>query len=147
MRWIKAHVVWRMANGVWDFTAGRGSGTNQSDEARSRKSRGWADGAEIECEAARRAKSWSATAAELLEEAVRMRRAPGVVFAEGPAGRRAVVAGTGLDVWEVIAAWRAAGERLEKLKATYPWLAEAQIRSALGYLRALPAGDRSAAGA
>jgi uncharacterized protein (DUF433 family) len=76
-----------------------------------------------------------------------MRRAPGVVFAEGPAGRRAVVAGTGLDVWEVIAAWRAAGERLEKLKATYPWLAEAQIRSALGYLRALPAGDRSAAGA
>ncbi len=94
--------------------------------------------AEIEREAERRAKSWSATAAELLDEAVRMRRAPGVVFAEGPAGRRAVVAGTGLDVWESVAAWRAAGERFEKLMATYPWLAEAQLRAALGYYALYP---------
>ena len=28
---------------------------------------------------------------------------PGVGFADGPAGRRAVLLGTGLDVWEVVA--------------------------------------------
>src|SRR5574340_1050957 len=39
---------------------------------------------------------------DLLEEAVRSRRFPGVVFVEGPAGRRAHLAGTGLDVWEVV---------------------------------------------
>ena len=44
---------------------------------------------------------------------MRMRSAPGVLFADGPAGRRAVIAGTGLDVWEVIAAWRAADEDFE----------------------------------
>ena len=36
-----------------------------------------------------------------------MRRAPGIVFADGPAGRRAAVGGTGLDVWEIVATWRA----------------------------------------
>ena len=44
--------------------------------------------ADIEREARRRQRSWSAIAAELLDEAIRMRRAPGIVFADGPAGRR-----------------------------------------------------------
>lgn len=93
---------------------------------------------EIEREAGRRAKSWSATAAELLEEAIRLRRAPGITFADGPAGRRAVIAGTGLDVWEVVAAWRQSGPDWEALKAAYPWVAEASLQAALGYYRLYP---------
>jgi hypothetical protein len=53
---------------------------------------------EIGRESADRATTWSALATELLEEALRMRRASGVVFVDGPAGRRAALAGTGLDV-------------------------------------------------
>jgi hypothetical protein len=47
-------------------------------------------------------------------EGMRLDRHPGIVFRDGPAGRRAVVIG-GLDVWEVIAAARSAPERGEKL--------------------------------
>jgi uncharacterized protein (DUF433 family) len=41
-----------------------------------------------------------------VEEGLRMDEHPLVRFAEGPAGRRARVVGTGKDVWEVIAAVR-----------------------------------------
>ena len=85
-----------------------------------------------------RGKSWSATTQELLDEAIRMRRAPGIVFADGPAGRRAAIAGSGLDVWEVIAAWRAMGEDLGRLRAGYPRLTEAQLRAAVSYYRLYP---------
>src|SRR5680860_630801 len=52
----------------------------------------------IEDEAQRLGRSWSATATELLEEAVRVRRAPGIAFIDGATGRRAVIAGTALGV-------------------------------------------------
>ena len=94
--------------------------------------------AEIQREAGRRHKSWSATAAELLEEAIRLRRAPGIVLADGPAGRRAVIAGTGLDVWEIVAAWRECAEDFEELESRYPWLPGAALRGALGYYQLYP---------
>jgi hypothetical protein len=47
-------------------------------------------------------------------EGMRLERHPGIIFRDGPAGRRAVVAG-GPDVWEVVAAARSAPERGEKL--------------------------------
>jgi hypothetical protein len=47
-------------------------------------------------------------------EGMRLDRHPGIVFRDGPAGRRAVVAG-GPDVWEVIVAARSAPERGEEL--------------------------------
>lgn len=68
-----------------------------------------------------------------------MRRAPGIAFAQGPAGRRAVIAGTGLDVWEVIATWRAGGDSEEILRQSYPWLTEPQLRAALAYYQTYPA--------
>jgi hypothetical protein len=49
-----------------------------------------------------------------IDEGMRLDRHPGIVFREGPAGRRAVVVG-GPDVWEVIAAARSARERGEEL--------------------------------
>lgn len=93
---------------------------------------------EIEREADLRGQSFSSVSAEMLREAVRMRRVPGIVFTDGPAGRRATVAGTGLDVWEVIATWKTAGETLEALAAEYPSLTEFQLRSALGYYKLYP---------
>lgn len=45
----------------------------------------------------------SGAAALLVEEGLRMDAHPGVVFREGPAGRRAGLAG-GPDVWEVVRA-------------------------------------------
>jgi uncharacterized protein (DUF433 family) len=85
-----------------------------------------------------RGKSWSAMTTELLDEAIRGRRAPGVSFVDGPTGRRAVVAGTGLDVWEVIATWKEGGESYELLRQNYPWLSEIQLRAALGYYQIYP---------
>lgn len=49
-----------------------------------------------------------------IDEGMRVDRHPGIVFRDGPAGRRAVVVG-GPDVWEVIAAARSAPERGEHL--------------------------------
>jgi hypothetical protein len=61
---------------------------------------------EISREAEARGVSWSAMITALLTEALKMRRVPGIVMVDGPTGRRAVVAGSGLDVWEIIATWR-----------------------------------------
>lgn len=52
-------------------------------------------------EAATRDRSLSALAEQLIDEGLRMRRHPMVVFRDGPAGRRAALAG-GPDVWEVV---------------------------------------------
>jgi uncharacterized protein (DUF433 family) len=92
----------------------------------------------ITYESEARGKSWSAMTAELLEEGIRMRRAPGIGFVDGPAGRRAVVAGTGLDVWEVVATWKESGRGYEALRRNYPWLSEAQLRAALAYYEIYP---------
>jgi uncharacterized protein (DUF433 family) len=83
-------------------------------------------------------RSWSATTHELLTEAIRMRRAPGIVFVEGVTGRRAAVAGSGLDVWEVVAAWKAVGGDFPALREELHWLTEPQLRSALAYYELYP---------
>jgi uncharacterized protein (DUF433 family) len=93
---------------------------------------------EISRESTARGKSWSAMTAELLDEAIRTRRAPGVSFVDGATGRRAVVSGTGLDVWEVVATWKEGGESYETLRQNYPWLSDAQLRAALGYYETYP---------
>ena len=50
---------------------------------------------------------------ELAEEAARTRSHPGISFAGPPGDRRARIEGTGLDVWEVIAVYRACGEDVD----------------------------------
>ncbi|HSF39617.1 MAG TPA: hypothetical protein VLT87_07485 [Thermoanaerobaculia bacterium] len=85
-----------------------------------------------------RGKSWSAMTRELLEEAIRMRRIPGIAFADGPAGRRAVVGGSGLDVWEVVATWKAVDKNHDRLRQSYHWLTEVQLRAALAYYEVYP---------
>jgi uncharacterized protein (DUF433 family) len=93
---------------------------------------------EIEREAERRGESFSAVASEVLKEGIRMRRVPGIAFTDGPSGRRPTVAGTGLDVWEIIASWKTVGETMDGLLEEYDWLNEFQLRSALAYYRMYP---------
>jgi uncharacterized protein (DUF433 family) len=93
---------------------------------------------QIEREGKERGQSWTSAALDLLSEGVRMRRAPGILFADGPTGRRAMVAGTGLDIWEVIRTWQDGGGSLDETRANYPWLSEAQIRAAIGYYELYP---------
>jgi uncharacterized protein (DUF433 family) len=88
---------------------------------------------EIEREMRLRGATFSEVATSLLREAVRMRRVPGIVFMDGPVGRRASIAGTGLDVWEVIATFKSVEEDRERLKASYGWLSEGQLSAALAY--------------
>jgi uncharacterized protein (DUF433 family) len=91
-----------------------------------------------EIERTSRGRDFSAAAIELLNEALKMRRCPGILFADGPTGRRARVAGTGLDVWEVIATYRSVGESFKRLKAAYPQLDEVKLRAALSYYECYP---------
>jgi uncharacterized protein (DUF433 family) len=55
----------------------------------------------VEAEARRVRRSKSAVVEALAEEAMRMRRFPGIGFRGDDAGRRPWVIGTGLDVWEI----------------------------------------------
>jgi len=59
--------------------------------------------------AAQRDLSLSSATSRLVDEALRMREHPLITFRDGPAGRRARLAG-GPDVWEVIGAIRSARE-------------------------------------
>lgn len=94
---------------------------------------------QIERELSRRGqREWSAGVLELLDEAIRMTRAPGVVFVDGRGGRRAAVAHSGLEVWEIVATWREGGESWETLREAYAELSESQLRSALTYYRLFP---------
>lgn len=93
---------------------------------------------EVERERERTGKNWSQTVAELLQEAVRMRRAPGIAFRSGPTGRRPTLPGTGIDIWEVVAAYKARGEEWERLVEEFPWLEPTQLRAALNYYELYP---------
>lgn len=83
-------------------------------------------------------KDFTAVTTELLEEAIRAHRCPGIVFSEGVSGRRSRIAGTGIEVWELISAYKGVGESLKRLQQTYHWLTEQQIRAAIGYYALYP---------
>jgi uncharacterized protein (DUF433 family) len=93
---------------------------------------------EIEALASGTGRDFSGIARDLLIEAVKLRRCPGVTFADGPTGRRARIVGTGIDIWEFIATFMGLGENYDKLKQTYHWLSDQQIRSALSYYALYP---------
>src|SRR3990172_1691826 len=78
-------------------------------------------------------KDFTAVANELLEEAVKILRCPGIVFSEGTSGRRARIAGTGIEVWEVVAVFKGVREDFARLREAYHWLTEQQLRAAVGY--------------
>lgn len=66
-------------------------------------------------------------------ERKRRRQVPGVVFTDS-AGRRAVcIAGTGIEVWEVVRTLGELGGDVEELAEAFHWLGADQLRSALDY--------------
>ncbi len=73
---------------------------------------------------------------ELIEESVRMREHPGIGFKGGPAGRRAWVVGTGLDVWEMVEMHRSMGR--EALLESMGNVSEASLEATLSYFEAYP---------
>lgn len=83
-------------------------------------------------------RDFTAVASELLTEAVAMRRCPGIAFMDGATGRRAIIAGTGLDVWEVVYVYEHAQRDFAELKQAFSHLTEAQLRAALGYAMLYP---------
>lgn len=81
---------------------------------------------------------WSKGAISLLEEAVRASRVPGIVFVQRWDGRRPAIAFSGLEVWEIIAAWKEGRESFAALVEAYPELSENQLRAAVAYYQAYP---------
>jgi len=93
---------------------------------------------EIEQMAKETGQDFSNVTKDLLQEAIKMRRCPGVIFAEGANGRRARVAGTGIEVWEMIATYKSVKQNPKRLKIAYHWLSQEQLKAALGYYIAYP---------
>ena len=95
----------------------------------------------LERRGARSGLNKSRLAERYIDEGVRMDDHPGIVFRDGPTGRRAGLA-AGPDVWEVIGALRSTGlERDDAIQATAEWssLSVRQVRDAIGYYSEYPA--------
>ncbi len=90
---------------------------------------------EIETLAVASKKDFTATTNELLKEAIKAHHCPGIVFTEGVSGKRARFAGTGLEVWEVIATFKGVNEDLKRLIVSFHWLTKQQLLSAIGHYR------------
>jgi uncharacterized protein (DUF433 family) len=93
---------------------------------------------EIEQMAKETGQDFSNVTKDLLQEAIKMRRCPGILLAEGTGGRRARVAGTGIEVWEVIATCKSVKEDFKRLQKAYHWLSGEQLKAALGYYTIYP---------
>jgi len=88
---------------------------------------------EIERIARESGQAFSSITKDLLAEAIKMRRCPSIVFTDGVTGRKARVAGTGLEVWEIIATYIGVKQNVKRLQKAYHWLTEQQLRAAIGY--------------
>ena len=90
---------------------------------------------QLRAEAAARGCSTSALAEQLIDEGLRSRRHPLVVFRDGPAGRRAAFVG-GPDVWEVIGGLVGGdvpvAQRVARAIEVFGWWPE-QVDTALAY--------------
>lgn len=92
---------------------------------------------EVRVLAARQGVGPSALVGQLVEEGLRMRRFPGVLFRDGATGRRAALAGS-LDLWEVIAIMQDFAEDEEAILAAYPALSALQLKTARVYYAQYP---------
>ena len=85
--------------------------------------------------AARRAESISSVGERLIDEGLRMEVHPGIIFRDGPSGRRAALA-SGPDVWEVAGLLRGLSGSVEERVANAAaqlGLTESQVRSTSRY--------------
>ena len=96
----------------------------------------WETFDDIEKIAGETGREFSSIAKDLLAEAIKMRRWPGIVFVNGVRGRKAKIAGTSLDVWEIIATYISVNNNFPRLRKAYHWLSDQQIQAAIGYYTA-----------
>src|SRR5438309_11299116 len=73
----------------------------------------------------------------LVEEALKLREFPEIVFTDGPTGRRATLR-NGPDVWEIVEPYVLANKNPNDLHENYPAVDEALLRSAVRYYEAYP---------
>lgn len=96
--------------------------------------------AEIKHEIARRGvREWSSGVLQLIDEAIRVSRAPGIVFVNAREGRRAALAFSGLEIWEIIAFYKERGENWEAFRNDFEELTEQQLHAAVNYYKLYPA--------
>lgn len=91
--------------------------------------------ARLDAGARRRGEPKARTAERLIDEGLRMEDHPRMIFRDGPAGRRAALAG-GPDVWEVVETVKGTGLTGEEaITAAAGWanLTAADVRAALRY--------------
>jgi len=96
--------------------------------------------ARLDVGARRRGEAKSRTAERLIDEGLRMEDHPGIVFKDGPAGRRAALA-NGPDVWEVVKVVKEFGSTGEQaIAGAAEWgnLSHAQVNVALRYYGDFP---------
>ena len=79
----------------------------------------------------------STVAERFLQEALRLVEHPGIVFRDGPAGRRPGLAASGLDVWEVVETVSDNAGSLPDA-AEYLRIAERVVAAAMRYYAAYP---------
>src|ERR1044071_2831912 len=85
---------------------------------------------EIKREIARRGiREWSTGVLQLIDEAIRMSRAPGIVFVDARDGRRAALAFTGLEVWEFIRFWKTRNHDWEAFRRDFEEYSEPQLQA------------------
>lgn len=92
----------------------------------------------VQALARQRGESMHAALQRLIEEGMRMATCPGILFVDGVSGRRACIAGTGIDVWEVARALHSCQGDEGAMRALYPQLSHAQVTAALRYAKASP---------
>ena len=94
----------------------------------------------LDSEAAATGTSVSALVASVLDEGLKTRRFPGIVYRDGPTGRRAGLLG-GPDVWEVVRAVRgmvAQGEQRVRRVAAERALPVERVRLAVDFYAEFP---------
>jgi uncharacterized protein (DUF433 family) len=87
---------------------------------------------ELERRARERGVARNALTERYIAEGVRMDEHPEIAFREGTLGRRAILTGTRLDVWQVIETVRACANSVQEA-AGYLGLPTARVEAALNY--------------
>jgi uncharacterized protein (DUF433 family) len=89
----------------------------------------------LERSASQSNESKSSLAERYIDEGLRQDAHPEIVFRHGPFGRRAMLAGTRLEVWQVIDTLRNSGNSIDDA-AAYLSLRASRVRAALSYYAA-----------
>jgi uncharacterized protein (DUF433 family) len=75
---------------------------------------------------------------QLLAEMERMQAVPGIVFRDGTFERVPVMAGTGIEVWEVARQYLNSGRNERRVRRAFHWVPAQRVAAALKYYDLYP---------